>query len=394
MAERDDGSRASERIRAVSMPPITGVMDMVRQMRADGRQVYSMAQAAPWYGPPQGALELLGARLGDLSVHGYGPDPGFLSTRRAVAGDLLERREIELDHRSELHITCGASQAFLSALIAVTDAGDPALVIDPWYFDHVFAIRFTDLELRVASMVGAPGGWTFPRAAVEAELRRGLRALVLVNPGNPTGCALNEEELHWVAEATADAGCFLLIDETYERFNFTGSQWHPWQEQDRSPHCLTFGSFSKSLGIPGWRIGYLFGDASLLEQALKVQDSAVICPPTPSQLLVESSLKQLGWVEEKAAAVRTRLNLCRKAMSEAGGLEWREPGGGFFTLAALPEGMDDTDAAMRLLEEHGIATIPGSAFGPGGVGHLRVSFGCLSDEEMAPALDALSRVRF
>jgi aminotransferase len=368
-------------------------MDMVRQMRAEGRQVNSMAQAAPWYGPPEEALELLAARLGDLSTHCYGPDPGFLSTRIAVAEDLRDRRSIELDHGSELHITCGASQAFLSALIAVTDAGDPALVIDPWYFDHVFAIRFCNLELRVASMEAAHEGWRFPRAAIEKELEEDLRALVLVNPGNPTGCVLTEEELRWLAEATADAGCFLLIDETYERFNFTGSSWHPWQEPGRAPNCLTFGSFSKSLGIPGWRIGYLFGDAALLEQALKVQDSAVICPPTPSQLLVESSLRQRDWIEAKSAAVRRRLDLCREAMSTASGLEWREPGGGFFTLASLPEGMDDTAAAMRLLEEHSVATIPGSAFGPGGAGHLRVSFGCLSDEEIGPAMGALSEVR-
>ena len=118
----------------------------------------------------------------------------------------------------------------------------------------------------------------------------------------------------------------------------------------------------------------------------------MICPPTPSQLLIEASLSLEGWIERRSEQVRERLEACRSAMRECRGLEWREPGGGFFTLARISSGEDSSSAALRLLEEYSIATIPGCAFGETAEGHLRVSFGCLSDEDLRPAMETLSRV--
>ncbi|MBN1435251.1 pyridoxal phosphate-dependent aminotransferase [Candidatus Fermentibacterales bacterium] len=384
--------RVSNRIRTVGTPPIPRIMESARKIRESGGSVFSMAQAAPWFGPPPEALARLRSLLDERGTHSYTPDEGLASARMAVARDFEERRGIALDSSRELHLTCGASQAFLSALISVTDPGDPVVLLEPWYFDHEFAIRYCGLEPRSAVMGENPGGWGFPKSLVGAELDRGARAVVLVNPGNPTGCVLDEGELRWLCRATREAGCFLLVDETYERFNFTGSRWHPWTGRvGENSHVLTFGSFSKSLGVPGWRIGYLFGHADIMSQALKVQDSAVICPPAPAQILVEAALTGCpGWIEERSREVRERLVACRSAVGLARGLEWREPGGAFFSLARLTSGEPSVDAAHRLLETYGIAAIPGSAFGPAGEGHLRLSFGCLSDEEMRPALEALA----
>jgi aminotransferase len=371
----------------IEMPPIAAIMDRVREMQARGETVFPMAQAVPWYPPPQEALSQLSRRLFDLSTSGYGPDPGLPGPRRALADDFRGRRGIGLDPMTELHLTCGASQAFLGALMACTDLGDRVIVLEPYYFDHVFAIEFGGLQTVSVPMVEAEG-WLLPRNELAREVPDAA-ALVLVNPGNPTGCALSEEGLRWLADLTGSSGCFLIIDETYERFNFDGSDWHPWRET-RPDHVITFGSFSKSFGMAGWRLGYMFGEAGLMEQALKVQDSVVICPPTPSQILLEEALKLSGWVEERAEGVLKRRQLCREAVEASRGLSWRKAGGGFFTLAAVDSGAPSGEVSLRLLEESGIATIPGAAFGPAGEGHVRISFGCLSDRQLEPAMEALA----
>jgi aspartate/methionine/tyrosine aminotransferase len=379
----------SRRMNMVKMPPVARIMDRVRTLRARGESVFSMAQAVPWYGPPERALLAMLDRLEEDGFHNYSPDPGFMSTRKALSRDIESRRGISLDPSSQLHLTCGASQAFLGALLTAADPGDGVIVLEPWYFDHIFAVLFCSLE-RVSIPMIESEGWELPVSGIERELG-GARVLVLVNPGNPTGSVLRKEELEWLIDATEEAGCYLIIDETYERFNFEGSDWHPWQDSERD-HVLTIGSFSKSLGIPGWRLGYLFGASHLLDSAIKVQDSVVICPPTPAQILLEEALVIEGWVEKRALQVRERLIRCRTALSEAAGLDWRECGGGFFTLAACP-GRDSLETSMKLLEEYRIATIPGAAFGQAGEGHVRISFGCLADEELDPAMEALASVR-
>jgi len=381
--------KVSRRLEAVHMPPIHPMMNRIREMRIAGETVYSMAQAVPWYGPPEEALSSLSGRLHDPVTHLYSPDPGLASTRLALARDLQRRRGIPIDFETELHLTCGASQAFLGALLSVADQGDRVIVLEPYYFDHIFALQFSGIIPDLVPLRETTG-WEFPWEMVKKRIP-GAKAMVLVNPGNPTGAALCHEHLKLLTEETAREGCALIIDETYERFNFTGSTWHPWMDE-KAGHVLTLGSFSKSFGMPGWRLGYLFGPGSILEEALKVQDSVVICPPAPAQIILEKCLDLPGFVEEKALKVRERLILCRNALESAEGLHWREAGGGFFTLAACP-GLESYEASEILLSRYRIGTIPGGAFGEAGENHVRISFGCLPDSSLQDAMDALASVR-
>lgn len=382
----------SDRMTSIKMPPISVIMRRIAQLKTEGKKIYSMAQAVPWYSPPVPSLEKLADKLSDPSLHRYSPDPGYPSARSAVTEDFRKRRSIYLDPAGELHLTCGASQAFLSALLTATSAGDTVAVLEPYYFDHVFAIRFSNLGLCSIPMIEEDDDWKIPLDELDRVLQD-VSVLTLVNPGNPTGKVISDSNMKKIVEMTEDSGTFLILDETYERFVFTGDTWHPWQKE-HPRHVMTIGSFSKSLGMPGWRIGYLFGAADLLKQAIKVQDSVVICPPSPSQFLLETALLEVDWISKMSEGVKRRLELCRDALSGNSSLSWRKAGGAFFTLASYESSMTSQEAAMHILDEYGIGTIPGSAFGPAGEGHLRISFGCLSDEELEPAMEILSGVTF
>jgi aspartate/methionine/tyrosine aminotransferase len=364
-------------------------MNRVRVMRENKQTIYSMAQAVPWYNPPEIAVKAFRKEMQRPGFNFYSPDPGLLTARMALAADFETRRRINVDPLDELHLTCGASQAFVSSLMALTDPGDRVIVLEPYYFDHVFAIQFSSLLLDTVPMVEGTG-WEIPWDLLEKRIP-GAKVVVLVNPGNPTGTALSREETARLVRITGENSCALIIDETYERFNFTGNTFHPWQDQ-RSDHVVTLGSFSKSFSLSGWRLGYLFGAGHILKEALKVQDSVVICPPTPSQILLEKCLECEGWVDKRSKEVKQRLDRCRSAMSQSRGLEWRDVQGGFFSLAKIPEGMNSYSLAELLIDRYALATIPGDAFGDAGRGHLRFSFGCLSDEELTPAMEALASV--
>ncbi len=221
----------SDRLMAIRMPPIAEIMSRISELVSSGRKVYSMAQAVPWYSPPSSALDNLTARMKEPSIHRYSPDPGFPWARKAVTEDFRRRRGIDLDPLSQIHLTCGASQAFLSALLAVTSPGGKVAVIEPYYFDHVFAVRFSDLGLLSIPMIEDNGGWTVPLDDLKGALRE-IEALVIVNPGNPTGKVIPDAVMKRIAEMTAENGTFLIIDETYERFGFTGGTWDPWKDEN------------------------------------------------------------------------------------------------------------------------------------------------------------------
>jgi len=264
--------------------------------------------------------------------------------------------------------------------------------MEPYYFDHIFAVKFSDLSLVSIPLIEENAEWKFPLDELENELPN-VSVLVIVNPGNPTGQVIPDSVMKRITRMTAENDTFLIIDETYERFVYTGDKWHPWQD-GHPKHVLTLGSFSKSLGMPGWRLGYLFGSREMLKQAIKVQDSVVICPPSPSQYLLREALVEEEWILKMSQGVKNRLDRCREALAGNNSLAWREAGGAFFTLAACSSSMPSEDAALYLLDEYGIGTIPGSAFGESGEGHLRISFGCLSDEDIEPAMKLLSQVSF
>lgn len=379
----------SRRTTQIHMPPIHSIMGKVRTLKNNNETIYSMAQAVPWYSPPRQVIEELNKEIYNKNFHFYSPDPGLLSSRQALASDFASRRKISINPRSELHLTCGASQAFVTALMATADPGDRVIVLEPYYFDHVFAIQFSNLVLDSIPMEET-NEWKVPWKQLEKKIE-GAKVLVLVNPGNPTGSALTESEIRRIVKLTKENNCTLIIDETYERFNFAGSSFHSWQET-KEEHVLTLGSFSKSFSLSGWRLGYLFGADYILEQALKVQDSIVICPPTPAQILLEKCLTVSNWVEEKSEAVKMRGELCKKAITMANGLEWREVQGGFFSLVKTPDHIDSYALADYLIDKYRIATIPGDAFGLAGKHHLRFSFGCLDDDDLQPAMEALARV--
>ena len=379
----------SRRTTQIHMPPIHSIMSKVRTLKNNNETIYSMAQAVPWYSPPKQVIEELNKEIYNKSFHFYSPDPGLLSSREALASDFSSRRKINVNPESELHLTCGASQAFVTALMATADPGDRVIVLEPYYFDHVFAVQFSNLVLDSIPMEET-SEWKMPWNQLEKKIK-GAKVLVLVNPGNPTGSALTESEIRRIVKLTKENNCTLIIDETYERFNFTGSSFHCWQKT-KEEHVLTLGSFSKSFSLSGWRLGYLFGADYILEQALKVQDSVVICPPTPAQILLEKCLTVSNWVEEKSDAVKMRGELCKKAIDSANGLEWREVQGGFFSLVKTPDNIDSYVLADYLIDKYRIATIPGDAFGNKGKHHLRFSFGCLDDNDLQPAMKALASV--
>ncbi len=385
----------SRRVTSIAEPPLALLSERAARREREGRKVVRLGQAVPWYGPPSWALEALGPSLGDPTLHRYAPDPGDPTVRTLVCDRWFSSRGIRVDPCTEILLTCGASEAFLCALTACCDVGARVVLTDPYYFDHLFAVRFLDLEPRFVRMRETDEGFALDVEAVLEEIGEGCAAVVLVDPGNPTGSVASEEDLRAVACSCARAGTALILDETYERLTFRPRRWHPWQEEETRSCTVLVGSFSKSLGMAGWRLGYLLASAPLVTEALKVHDSVAICAPTVAQRLLRLVLE--GPFEEWCAAILAELDerrrLVRDALAHSTLFRWRPTEGGIFSFIRYQSECDSMAMASRLLLETDVAVVPGSAFGSAGEYHLRLSFGSPPLDDLIEALERLRSLR-
>ena len=376
------------RTRAIERPPIAAVNRLAAELAAGGADLINLGQAVLGMPPPAGAAAAVRALLDRGDPHGYSPDPGLPAALDAVARFLREVKGVPDATPARLMLTCGCNQAFADALLAVTEPGDEVVFLGPYYFDHVFTIRLAGCVPVEVPLVLDGDRWAVDPDRVIAALTPRTRALVLVSPANPTGGVIPAEVLRRLAAACDTRGVWLLSDETYDLLTFPPAIHAT--AAGLMERAVVLGSFSKTLGLAGWRVGYLLGSEALMDEAIKVQDALVVCAPVASQHAVMGALPEAAAFAGRA---RAELALRRDALLAALGRTPRLiptiPDGATFVMARMVDGADDVALAEELLRRAGLVTVPGSAFGAGGTGWLRLSYGNQPLARLAEAGDRL-----
>lgn len=352
------------------------------------------------WGPPPVALERLGSALSSpasaASVSGYAPNEGLPALRAALRKKLADKNGLQ---NYDVIVTPGCNQAFLNALLAVCDVEDRVVLFKPYYFDHLMAMQMTGSADRVVYGEVDPDTLRPSLSWLRAELAgpRPPKMVVVVNPCNPTGVLLHRDELEAISAACAEAGAWLVLDNTYEDFIFTPGVQHHCPS---GPHVLHLFSMSKAYGMMGWRVGYIaypeFGSEGLLAPGalggaqLKVQDAVCICASQPSQLLALTALEEGGdYVAGLIEQLEANRDLLRSALAP---LEPHVVGGegAIYLWARLPPqpGCQDDRAVVEwLVAQAGVCVIPGSACGM--PGHIRCSFANLPPAKFPIAVERL-----
>jgi aminotransferase len=220
------------------------------------------------------------------------------------------------------------------------------------------------------------------------------RAAVLTTPANPTGAVAAPVELRRIGHELAARGITIICDETYEYFVFDGAtHTSPAADPDLRPHVVTVGSFSKTFGLAGWRVGCLVAPPAFTREALKVQDTLVICAPTPGQIAVAAALDSDYYpaLAAQRAELATRRTALRTALAAVPALTWAETHGSLFAFLRVAGDPPAAPLARRLIQEAGVQLIPGSAFGQAGAGHLRLSYGAATVAQLGEAVARMGR---
>lgn len=376
------------RIQGIDLPPFDPLNRRAAELREAGHHVISLGQAVPYFGPPRAALDAARGAIDTPDVHRYVTDPGLSSLRRILAERLGETLSGSFTP-DELVITAGANHAFALALVTLASAGDEVVLPAPYFTNHQMMVRalgMTAVEAPVADRATFSVRWT----DIEPHLTARTRAIVLCSPGNPTGALIEASEGRRIVEQAAVRGLTVLSDETYMHFVYEGSHWSAASHASWRNNVAVIGTFSKSFGMMGWRLGFLLAERSVCEQAIKVQDAMIICAPVISQVAGEAAVREvwsypLSFHEE----LRARRQFLSDGLSRVPGVSWTPQRGGLFAFARIAGCTDSAALSNRLIEEAHIVTIPGVVFGASGEGCLRLSYGYASRDEIAEAVDRL-----
>jgi len=378
--------RISPALRKVQPPPITEVKRWVagRDFPAD-RPLVDLCQAVPSYAPPQDLIAHLQQQLNDPQTFKYSPDEGLPEARSAVC-NWYRRFYGVAPTPANLCLTIGASQAFWLAIVGLCEPGDEVIIQIPAYFDHLMGLR---------SLGITPVCTTFhPETHGQPDLDEitGLitprtRAILLVSPSNPTGAVVPPDQLARLYDIARSQRLMLILDETYN--SFIGATPHQlFSRPDWGEHFIHIASFGKTFALTGLRSGALIAAAEFIENALKLQDSMIVCSPRPAQQALIYGCRHLeGWVRDNSAMMRHRHDRFKEQFLEADTPFELVASGSFFAWIRHPwKEMTGRQAARKLADEQNLICLPGEAFGPGLEDYLRLAFGNIETEQIGQAV--------
>lgn len=389
MMAEEAKAKLSKRVERIAPSPTLGLAQKVRMLRGDGHDVVDLSGGEPdFHSPPEAVSSTIEAlKAGKTN---YGPTRGLPELREALAKTILSERGLKIDPAREIIITPGAKQALAYAVLALIDDGDEVIIPDPGW-------------VSFGPMVDLAGGRAvYPRTTAASDFSLSgsdlLRAagpkakiLILTNPNNPTGTVLDEMALSALAEAVKARDLFVIADEIYSRIIFGDQKFVSLASlEGMAERTVTVDGFSKAFAMTGWRLGYAFGPAGIIDALDRVQQHTATCPTDFAQYGALAALAAgPDYTRGMVEAYRRRLERLADAATRLG-LAFFEPRGAFyFWLDVRRLGRDSAEVSARLLDEVYLAAMPGSAFGAGGEGYLRLSL-AVSDEDIDKAIDRLS----
>jgi aspartate aminotransferase len=369
-----------------------------RDMRASGRDVISLSIGEPDFDTPDHIKQAAARKVAEGETK-YPPVPGLPELRKAVAAKF--ERENGLDYTpDQVIISAGGKQVLALALLATLDPGDEVIVAAPYYVSYTQLIELAGATPVVVPTEAASNFLLTPEA-LEAAISERTRWLILNSPSNPTGSVYPTEALAALgAVLERHPQVWILSDDIYEHLIYDDAPFATIAAttpalKDRT---LTMNGVSKAYAMTGWRIGYGAGPEPLIKAMSLLQSQLTGGASRVTQWAAHAALTgPQDDLANRRAVFRTRRDMVLARLRAIPGITCTEPQGAFYVFPSCsaffgkktPSGVTirtDEDFCMRLLEEQGVATVQGSAFGQDG--YFRISYAA-SDAELDEALRRL-----
>lgn len=337
----------------------TTIFETMSRLAAEHGAV-NLGQGFPEDDGPRDILEAA-ARATLEGPNQYPPSRGLLDLRKAVAAHYRVHHNVELDPQREITITSGATEAIAAALLALIEPGDEVILFEPMYDAYLPMVRRAGGVPRIVRL--EPPHWRLHRETLAAAFSDKTRVVVINTPLNPSASVMSREELTMLAELCRPHNAICVSDEVWEHVLFDGAE-HVSMLEIMRDRTLKIGSAGKMFSLTGWKVGFACGAPELMEPFAKAHQFLTFTTPPNLQRAVTYALgKPASYFHEMSAAFqRSRDRLV--GVLEGEGFVLLPAKGAYFVsidLSASGIAMSDEAFAKHAIE-HGVATIPVSAF--------------------------------
>jgi len=357
-------------------------IDRIREtVVKEGRDIILLSTGQPSIPPPIELRMYIAEKLKEesMKLYGYTPSQGISELRSAIADDLKELGGIELDPDKNIVVTAGAQEGMFVVLAAILEEGDEVILTDPCYFGYKPIIEYLGGRVKYVPE-RLDDGFQPDLDAVNEIISDKTKAMILVSPDNPTGRVIDKDIARGIAELAMEHDFWLIMDEAYKTLIYEGE--HIWVWKYAPDNVIGLNTLSKDPGMPGWRLGYVYGSWKLIRAVKLLSEEMVYCPPSIAQIAVTHYLRS-GMRKSFIPNVLKEYIKRRDVVIDALGrylpeARFLKTQGSMFIFPDFAPyldkiNMDGDEFSERLLREMSVATVPGSYFGST-TKFIRISF--------------------
>ncbi len=342
------------------------------------KDIISLGPGEPDFYSPDFVREAAKKSLDKKETH-YSPVSGRSDLKREIVKKL--KRENKITYNSnDISVTCGSNEALVLALLALIDPGEEVLVPDPSFLAYRPMVQMLN-GYPVSVPLTQENEFNLTKESLQNAIKdpKKVKALILNTPGNPTGTVMNKKALEELADVVVENNIIVISDEAYEYLTYERRKHISFASLNgMKDYTLTLQTFSKTLAMAGFRIGYAAGPSQIIKAMNKLHIFTTLSAPTTSQTAVRDALKNWKQAKKEIKRMRDSYNKRRKLIykrtNEISGFYAHEPFGAFYLFPKFDFKMKSLDFSEWLLKNAKVAAVPGSEFGVYGEGFLRFSY--------------------
>jgi len=341
------------------------IRDMTRQALLHG--AVNLAQGFPDFPAPPEIKEAARQAVA-ADINQYAITWGAKSLRNAIARQMGVWQGIAVDPEKEITVCCGSTEAMISTLLAVCNAGDEVVIFEPFYENYGPDSVLSDAKPKFVKLrppARPDGEWTFDEKELRRAFDRHTKAIILNTPNNPTGKVFARAELELIRDLCLEFDVLAITDEIYEHILYDGTEHVSMASLDgMRDRTVTINGMSKTYSVTGWRVGWAVAAEKITSAIRKVHDFLTVGAPAPLQEAGAVALSlPAEYYARLAEGYRVRRDHLIPALAAAGFTCFR-PRGAYYVMTDISAFgfSDDVAFARHLVEKIGVACVPGSSF--------------------------------
>ncbi len=382
----------SQRLGRISGSATMAISTRARELRAMGREVVSFGAGEPDFPTPDNIVHAAKVAMDDPANHKYSANVGLAPLREAIVPYTADHSRFEISSDNVV-VTNGAKQAIFQTFAALLDPGDEALLPTPHWVTYPAGIQLAGgVPISVRSSL--ENGFKVTPADLDAHVTKKTKLLVFVSPSNPTGAVYTAAEARAVAEWADERGIWVVADEIYQRLVYGSEPVAPSisAHDAIADRLVLINGVAKSYAMTGWRVGWLIAPTDVAQAAARFQSHATSNVNNVAQMAAAAALTgPQDTVEDMRQHFDRRRQVMFSRLSSHPRLTCLQPDGAFYAFPNVEQLLSEdiptsTALSKALLEEAGVAVVPGESFGA--PGFIRLSY-ALSDDDLDKGLDMM-----